>query len=478
MPIINGCCTAGYSAGTMRYMPSGQTQHKLRRALTLRDAIIINLGAIIGAGIFVIMGLATGASGPAVVLSIIIAAFIALLTGLSFSEIARHVAKEGGVYEYSKETLSPFSGFLGGLLWTFGNIIALSAVSLSLGSYIDALFHLTVSNVYFAIPSILAFMIINILGIKNSAKTLFGLVIINVLVLSLFVAFGMLYFHAQNFSGFFQKGAGGLIEGTALIFFAFTGFSRVTTVSEEVVRPERTIPYAIIVSVLISAVLYVLVAITALGLVPFSLIDKSASPLSFAISTLHNPVVDVIIALGGITATAGVLLTGILGTSRVFFAMSRDNELPGRLDFLDRFSTPIYSILLSSFLGIAFLAFASFLTIVEIANVSILLSYFIVNISALNLNLRLRGKNSGAKYLSGSKYFAPIPILGAAATILITLSMGVQPIVFVLIVVALGMLYYFYKSSRALKKIEKYISKEIPVRSAVREFGRSREERI
>ncbi len=458
-------------------MPSAQTPHKLRRALTLRDAIIINLGAIIGAGIFVIMGLATGVSGPAVVLSIIIAAFIALLTGLSFSEIARHVAKEGGVYEYSKETLSPFSGFLGGLLWTFGNIIALSAVSLSLGSYIDALFHLSVNNVYFAIPSILVFMIINILGIKNSAKTLFGLVIINLLVLSIFVAFGILYFHAQNFSGFFQKGAGGLIEGTALIFFAFTGFSRVTTVSEEVVRPERTIPYAIIVSVLISAVLYVLVAVTALGLVPFSLIDKSASPLSFAISTLHNPVVDVIIALGGITATAGVLLTGILGTSRVFFAMSRDNELPGRLDYVDRFSTPIYSILLSSFLGIAFLAFASFLTIVEIANVSILLSYFIVNISALNLNLRLR-KKPGIRYLSGSKYFAPIPILGAAATVLIALSMGLKPIVFVLIVVALGMLYYFYKSSKALKKVERYISKEIPIRSAVREFGKSREETI
>jgi APA family basic amino acid/polyamine antiporter len=447
--------------------------HKLVRALTLKDAVVINLGAIIGAGIFVIMGLATGISGPAVVLSIILAAFIALLTGLSFSEIARHVAKEGGVYEYSKETLSPFSGFLGGLLWTFGNIIALSAVSLSLGSYIDALFHATISNVFFAIPAILAFMIINILGIKNSAKTLLGLVAINIFVLLLFVVVGMLYFHAQNFNGFFQKGAGGLIEGTALIFFAFTGFSRVTTVSEEIIKPEKTIPYAIMVSIAISAVLYVLVAISALGLVPSSLLAKSASPLSFAVSVLHNPIIDTIIALGGITATAGVLLTGVLGTSRVFFAMSRDNELPRKLDYVDKFSTPIYSILLSSFLGIVFLTFISFIDIVEIANVSILLAYSIVNISALNLNLKLR-KRSGAKHLSESRYFTPIPILGAAVTLLIAFSMGIKPVLYVLPVIALGILYYSYKTSKALRNVERYISKEIPIRSIVREFGGSR----
>ncbi len=451
-------------------------KHKLLRSVSLPAALAINLGAIIGAGIFVIIGLAAYAAGPAVIISIVLAAAVALFTGLSFSEIARHTAKEGGVYEYAKETLSPFAGFLGGWLWTFGNIIAIAAVSLSLGSYIDVLFHLHIGNIYFAISAILVLMVINILGIKNSAKTLMAFVSVNVIVLVLFVLFGMLSFHAANFSGFFQKGASRVIEGAALIFFAFTGFSRVTTISEEVKDPERTIPKAIILSIAISTLLYIFVAASAIGLMPFSKLGSSSSPLSFAISVLHNPALDIAIALGGITATAGVVLTGILGTSRVFFAMGRDKELPKKLSYIDKFSTPIYAILVSSFLGILFLIFVSFSTIVETANAAILVSYLIVNVSAFNLHLKLR-KNKRKKYIGEKRYFFAIPILGIATIVLVTAYIAGDSLLLAFAIGLAGVAYYSYKRLKIALKIEKLIRREIPPISAVREFGRSRSSR-
>jgi len=462
-----------YHSERRLHSPAIAEQHRLVRAVTLRGALAVNLGAIIGAGIFVVIGLAANAAGPAVVLSIIVAALVALFTGLSFSEVARHTAKEGGVYEYAKETLSPFAGFLGGWLWTFGNIIALSAVSLSLGSYIDALFHISVPSLYFAVPTILVLMVINILGIKNSTKTLMIFVAVNVFVLILFVAFGMLMFHTSNFSNFFQKGSGGLLEGSALIFFAFTGFSRVTTITEEVKKPEKTIPRAIILSIIISTLLYILVAVVAVGLVPFNELGHSSSPLSFAISMLHNPLLDAVIAIGGVTATAGVVLTGILGTSRVFFAMGRDNEVPKPLSYIDRFSTPVYSIILSSLLGVLFLLFVSFGTIVETANASILLAYLIINFSAFRLNLKLR-KSTSPKYLSEKKYFFVIPVLGAITILIVTSYVGLKPLLLVLGIGAIGVAYYSYKTLKALHKIDAFISKEVPIRSIVREFGASR----
>ena len=99
------------------------------RTLKFSDAVFINLGAIIGAGIFVIIGISAAAAGPAILISIPLAAVVAIFTGLSFSQVARHVDKEGGVYEYGKEALNPYAGFIGGTLWTYGNIIALAAVS-------------------------------------------------------------------------------------------------------------------------------------------------------------------------------------------------------------------------------------------------------------------------------------------------------------------------------------------------------------
>jgi APA family basic amino acid/polyamine antiporter len=441
--------------------------YSLARTVTLKQGIMINLGAIIGAGIFVIIGIAIGHAGPSIMLSIVLSAIIATLTGLSFAEIARHVAKEGGVYEYAKDTIRPFAGFIGGWLWTFGNIIAISAVSLSMGSYLDVLLSIHFPDVYFAIAAIIAFAAINIAGIKNSAKTITGFVVINVAVLLIFSFVGLTSFHAGNFNILFPNGLDGTIAGAAIIFFAFTGFSRITTISDEVKDPEKTIPRVIILSIAISTAIYLFVAAIALGLVPYTVLAHSSSPISTAIKTLHNSFLSLIIAIGGVTATAGVILTGLLGTSRVFFAMGRDSELPKSLSYIDRFSTPINAIIVSSVLSIVFLLLVGFGTIVDASNAAVLTAYLIINIAAINFYFNLKKEKQYEK-----RYLPVVSVCGIASIIVILAYLDVSSLEFVAAIALFGVLYYAFKNVKFGKHIDwkKHIA--VPRHSKVRLFGR------
>lgn len=440
---------------------------EFKRVITLFDAIVINMGAIIGAGIFVIVGLAAVKAGPSIVISILVSALVALFTGLSFSKIASYVSKEGGVYEYAKDTLSMFSGFIGGWMWTFGNIIAVAAVSLSLGGYINTLFGTSMPTPYIAISAILLFMTINIFGIKNSVRTLAILVLLNISILALFVVSGLPSFNASNFSNPFPNGINGMMVGASLIFFAFTGFSRVTTLSGEVINPKKTIPRAIIISIILSTVIYLAVAVVLLGLVPYSSLAHSLSPLSQAISVLHNHLLLAIISLGGITATAAVAFTGILGTSRVFFAMGRDSELPRTLGIIDRFSTPMHAILFSSALGVVFILAISFGTIVGAANASILLSYLIINIAALNLTPNHPRHTTNGSILGGK--FPIIPLLGIASILAVMLYITPGSLSVAGLILAIGGIYYRVRNTPHRRG-----NPNVPVRSAVRVFGVSR----
>ena len=442
----------------------------LSRSVTLTQALMINLGAIIGAGIFVIIGVAIGHAGPSIIISIILSAIIAILTGLSFAEIARHVAKEGGVYEYAKESFRPFAGFIGGWLWTFGNIIAIAAVSISMGGYVNILFSTHINTVYFAIAAIIAFAAINILGIKNSAKTISGFVIINLAVLLIFIVSGLSSFHLSNFSNFAPNGMTGTIAGAAIIFFAFTGFSRVTTISDEVKDPEKTIPKAIILSIIISTVIYIAVAIVAIGLVPYSNLASSSAPLSTAIKSMHDSILAIIVAFGGVTATAGVILTGVLGTSRVFFALGRDRELLGFLSYIDRFSTPINAIIVSAVLSIVFLLLVSFGTIVDSSNAAVLSAYFIINVSAIYFYYNLKKKQQQEK-----RYIPVVSIAGIFGILLIVAYLDIASLEFLFGIAAVGTIYYVLRNAPIgeLKDWRRHM--HVPRRSAVRAFGPSRQ---
>jgi len=269
-------------------------KQRLKPKLGLFDATAISIGAIIGGGIFVVTGIVAGFAGPALVFSLLIAAVIALFTALSFAELSFYIPKEGSVYEFAYELVSPFAGFLTGWMWILSNVFGGAAVSLGFAYYLTAFFpNLTVNLVAAAIC--MAFTLLNFLGIRQSAILNNFLVSAKLLVLAFFAIFGLAYIKPSNFTPFVSPEFGtlGILYGAFYIFFSYGGFGRVA-------------PKAILLSLVISTIVYMLIGIVAVGLAGTSNLSRSNSPLTEAISITGNSTAVWIVSLGGLLATASV----------------------------------------------------------------------------------------------------------------------------------------------------------------------------
>lgn len=249
-----------------------------------------------------------------------------------------------------------------------------------------------------------------------------------------------------------------------MIFFAFSGFSRVTTVSEEVVNPEKTIPRAIIASILISAALYFLISLAAVGLVSTHSLSDSTSPLALASSRTGIGILVIVVSFGALVATSGVILTGILGTSKVMYAMGRDMELPAVISRLDRFSTPYVAILVSVLLAMSMMPIASFGTIVEASNTCVLSAYAVINLAAIRIHMKYRNIDGQGKK-SRRDYFIAIPVAGILTIALFFAFLGTESIIIALIVFLLSSAYFLAK-----EKVAGH-GKSPPKTSRVRVFG-------
>lgn len=408
-----------------------QEPKKLKRSVGLWSAVAINVGAIIGGGIFVVTGIVAGYAGSALIISMIIAGFIAFITATSFARLTAWQPVEGGVYEYGRQLVSPFSGFLAGWMWLVANTFTGAAVSLGFAFYLTAAFPNLPSNLVAAILC-LGFTALNLVGAKESAGVNNVLVSIKIAILVFFVIFGSLHFSFVNFVPF-NPLTNGVLYGSFFIFFAYGGFARVTVIAEEIKDANRNVPRALLLSLGISMLVYVLVGTVAIGLLNPNALSMSSSPLSSAMKTTGNTLAINIISIGGLVATASVLLTAILGVSRMAYSMARRNDLPSALSRLhNKFLTPYYAILGSGIL-MALLAFFLDLTrVVAVSTFALLFTYTITNISAF----KLKEKHTLPKVL---------PILGlATCLILLTFILLASPQAWIFGVAFLlaGIVYY------------------------------------
>ena len=361
----------------------------LKPSLGLFDATAISVGAIIGAGIFVVTGIAAGYAGSALVVSMLIAAIISLLTALSFAELTAWQPKEGSIYEYTYQLISPFAGFLTGWMWILSNTFAGAAVSLGFAHYLTALFSILPANWIAAILCI-AFTMLNFFGIRQSALINNFLVAAKLLILAFFIILGLAYINPSNFTPFapFQVG---VFYGACYIFFAYGGFARVAVIAEEVKDAKRNVPKAILLSVIISTIVYILVGVVAIGLVGAPELANSNSPLTKAINITGNTAAAYIISIGGLLATASVLLTAILGVSRMAYAMARRKDIPQTLSKLhSKYNTPYYSIWIIGALMALLALFIDLTKVVAISTFALLFYYTLANASAIRLKVQKR----------------------------------------------------------------------------------------
>ena len=356
----------------------------LKRSIGLWSAVAINVGAIIGGGIFVVTGIVAGYAGSALVVSMIIAGVIAFITALSFARLTAWQPVEGSVYEYGRQLVSPYSGFLAGWMWMIANTFTGAAVSLGFAYYLTAAFPSLPSNLVAAVLC-LGFMGLNLVGARVSAGVNNVLVSIKLAVLGFFVVFGALHVNAGNFIPFTPISSG-VLYGSFFIFFAYGGFARVAVVAEEVKEAKRNVPMAMLLALGISMVVYVLVGIIAVGLLnPVGLSDSN-SPLTAAMSFTRNSLAVQIVSVGGLVATASVLLTSILGVSRMAFSMARRKDLPSALARLhSRFFTPYYAILVTGVLMAVLVLFVDLTRVVAISTFALLFYYSITNVAAFKM---------------------------------------------------------------------------------------------
>jgi len=255
-----------------------------------------------------------------------------------------------------------------------------------------------------------------------------------ILILLFLIAFGLGFLRPGNFTPFAPDGSMGILSGAALIFFAYTGFARVTIMAEEVKDPEKTIPCSIFLALGISTVIYLLVSIVAVGLAGAPALALSGSPLAGAIGMTGNSGTVMVISLGAMIATASVLLTTIMGISRVVFSMARSNDLPllfGRIH--SRFSTPHYAIVITGACMIAAILLADLTLVVSVSTFAMLLYYLIANIAALRLPPEHR------------KYPAFVPVSGAMSCFTLIIFLSPASWIIGCIGLLIGGLWFFFR---------------------------------
>ncbi|MGB9959885.1 MAG: APC family permease [Candidatus Bathyarchaeales archaeon] len=407
---------------------------ELKPTLGLFDATAISVGAIVGAGIFVITGIAAGLAGPALTVSMLIAAAISMFTALSFAELTAWQPREGSIYEYAYQLISPFAGFLTGWMWMTSNTFAGAAVSLGFANYLCTLFPVLPVN-WVAAALCILFTLLNFLGIRQSALLNNVLVAAKLSILGFFVVYGLMYVDASNFAAF-NPLQWGILSGAFYIFFAYGGFARVAVVAEEVKDAKKNVPRAILISLAISTVVYIFVGLVAVGLIGAPRLAASNSPLTEAIGATGNSLAAYTVSAGGLIATASVLLTSILGVSRMAYAMARRKDLPQALKKLHvKYNTPYYSIWIVGTLMALLVLFVDMAKVVAVSTFALLFYYSLANVSALRLNTE-------------RVYPRFVPFLGAATCLMLltfTSLASPQACIAGIAVLAAGAIYYRVK---------------------------------
>ncbi len=364
--------------------------------------IALSVGATLGTGIFVVLGEAAPLAGPAVVISFAIAALAALFSALSYAELASAVPVSGSAYSYTYATLGEIIAWVCGwcLLLEYG--VSVAAVAVGWGSYLNEFLGSTIGwripEALSAAPSeggiidlpaavvVLIATAVLLEGVRESARVTTITTLIKISVLIFFVVVAVTAFNSDNLQPFAPAGVAGIGAAASMVFFSFIGFDAASTAGEEAKNPQRDLPRAIIISLGIVTLVYVLVALTAVAAVGVD--DVSSSGASLA--TVLEQVIGrgwpaTILAAGAVIAIASVVLTVLYGQTRILVAMSRDGLMPKVLSKVGAKRVPTVNTLVVGGVVAVLSALVPLGELVNATNIGTLLSFALVNIGVLVL---------------------------------------------------------------------------------------------
>jgi APA family basic amino acid/polyamine antiporter len=426
----------------------------LMRCLTGFDLTLLGIGAIIGAGIFVLTGVvAATKAGPAIILSYIIAGLACLFSALSYAELATAIGGCGSAYGYAYVGFGEIIAWIVGWDLLLEYSITVATVAVGWSSYMKSLLQaisIRIVNTVSLGPNItvdfLALSIISVVsvlliwGVRSTTRFNNTIVGMKLLVILLFIVVASTHIHPSNWRPFMPFGWLGVAKGASLIFFAYIGFDAVSTTAEEVVNPQRNLPIGIIGSLTVSTLLYIVISGLLTGMVSYRTLDV-ASPISDALIAIGYQGVAGVISVGALAGLTTVILVLFYGLSRIFYAIARDGLLPKYFSVLHaKTQTPMRIIVLCGIWIGAISALFPINLLTELVNIGTLVAFTLVCLGVLILrhtrpDMHRPFKTPGMPY---------VPILGMVCCLYLIANLPWLTILRFVVWFIFGMGIYFF----------------------------------
>jgi APA family basic amino acid/polyamine antiporter len=441
-------------------------EHHLKKTLGPINLVALGIGAIIGAGLFSLTGIAAADNaGPAVVLSFVVAAIGCAFAGMCYSEFATMIPIAGSAYTYAYATMGELLAWIIGWDLVLEYAVGAATVSVSWSSYVAKLLHMYGVNLpdslthcpwdtpagLINLPAVLIIFGVSTLlmiGISESAKVNAVIVCVKVAIVIVVICVGFAYVNSANYTPFIPDNTGtfgefgwsGIMRAAAVIFFAYIGFDAVSTAAQEAKRPQRDMPIGIIGSLIICTILYILFARVLTGMVPYRKFHGDASPVATVISLFPYAWLQTTIVIGIIAGYTSVILVMLLGQSRVFYSMSRDGLLPKIFsDIHPSWQTPwrcnlIFMVFVSLFSG-----FLPISKLGHMTSIGTLLAFVIVCVGVIVM----RRTNPNAPRPYRTPMVPLVPILGVLVCFAMMASLDVETWIRLVVWLAIGLCIYF-----------------------------------
>jgi APA family basic amino acid/polyamine antiporter len=409
----------------------------LRRTLGVWHLTMISVGATLGTGILVVLGTAVPLAGPAVWISFVLAGVAALLSALSYAEMAGAVPTSGSSYSYTYATMGEGIAWVCGWCLVLEYAVSVAAVAVGASEYVDEtlrVFGLHLPTALSAPPGdggvvnlpaaalVVIAMLVLLPGVKESAWVNTLMVLVKIALLVFFVVVAFSAFRAGNFEPLAPMGAAGVSAAASRLFFSYIGFDAASTAGEEAKDPRRDLPRAIIGSIALITALYILVAVAAIGARSWtSFSADEASLVRIVVDVTGQPVVALVFSIGAVIAIASVVLTVLYGQTRILLTMARDGLVPpvfGRVS--RRTGTPVANTLI---VGVVVAVVSALVPLGELADatsIGTLVAFALVNVSVIVL----RRTQPDLERSYRVPLFPVVPVLGVLFCVYLAVTLG------------------------------------------------------
>ncbi len=420
-------------------------KQKLDRTLGMYSALMISIGTMIGSAIFVLAGTSYATAGPGASLAIFLAGIAAVFTGLSFAELVTVVPKAGGGYVYVKEaTGNNIIGFICGWGFWLGYAMSCGLFALGFGNFVHYIFPF-IPQMATAYVLVVYVAFTNIRGTKSSGNLQNIITTVLIALLALYVVVGVFHIDMGNQKPYTPFGMSGVFNAMGFLYMTYIGYGLITTASEEVIEPEKTIPKAILISIAAVIVIKTSVFFIGSGILPWNELVPGVTdtPMIDTAMKIGGRFGGYLFAFAGILATLSSINTAVMASSRTSFAMARDNRLPGIFKTVNRRTkTPVVSIVATSVIVVVAVSIRDLEHISTVTSIFSLTGYSLVNVALIIF----RKKSPELERKFRVPFFPVTPLLGIGVNLFLIIQLAISDFIALAIalgVIAAGVLYYY-----------------------------------